>query len=264
MTTEQLKAIAKQEPKKQQTALDLMLDPKIKAQIALALPKDMTADRMARIVMTEIRKTPKLLQCNKESFLGAVMQCSQLGLEPGSALGHAYLLPYGNNVQLIIGYRGMIDIARRSGQILSIEARVVYETDRCEVACGLDSNLVHVRDFEAEDRGQLKFVYAVAKLKDGGKQFEVMGRKEVDKVRKMSKSGESGPWKDNYEEMAKKTVIRRLFKYLPVSIEVAKASAIDDAAETDKGQNNADYYNAAMDGMTIDADTGEIFEGGQQ
>ncbi|HEJ2203269.1 TPA: recombinase RecT, partial [Pseudomonas aeruginosa] len=120
------------------TLAHLMTDPKIKAQMALALPKHMTADRLARIALTEIRKVPALAKCNQESFLGAVMQCAQLGLEPGNALGHAYLLPFGNgkakdglsNVQLIIGYRGMIDLARRSGQIVSLTARTVHQNDQ--------------------------------------------------------------------------------------------------------------------------------------
>ncbi|WP_198647329.1 recombinase RecT, partial [Escherichia coli] len=121
------------------TLAGLLADPKIKAQMALALPKHMTADRLARIATTEIRKVPKLASCDQASFLGAIMQCAQLGLEPGGALGHAYLIPFdkrqkvngrwetvSTEAQLIIGYRGMIDLARRSGQILSISARTVH------------------------------------------------------------------------------------------------------------------------------------------
>ncbi|MEQ1053630.1 recombinase RecT, partial [Pseudomonas aeruginosa] len=162
------------------TLAHLMTDPKIKGQIALALPKHMTADRLARIALTEIRKVPALAKCNQESFLGAVMQCAQLGLEPGNALGHAYLLPFGNgkakdglsNVQLIIGYRGMIDLARRSGQIVSLTARTVHQNDQFSYRYGLDEDVQHVPG-EGE-RGVMTHVYAVAKLKDGGVQFEVM------------------------------------------------------------------------------------------
>src|SRR5699024_349340 len=111
--------------------------PSMKEQLAAALPRHMTAERMIRIATTEIRKVPALGNCDTMSFVSAIVQCSQLGLEPGSALGHAYLLPFGNkneksgkkNVQLIIGYRGMIDLARRSGQIASLSARVVREGD---------------------------------------------------------------------------------------------------------------------------------------
>lgn len=163
--------------------------PAMKAQLAAALPRHMTAERMIRIATTEIRKVPELRNCDSTSFIGAIVQCSQLGLEPGSALGHAYLLPFGNgkakngkkNVQLIIGYRGMIDLARRSGQIISLSARVVRECDEFSYELGLDEKLVH-RPGENED-APITHVYAVAKLKDGGVQFEVMTSKQVEKVR---------------------------------------------------------------------------------
>lgn len=251
-------ANAQQQPT---TIAGLLTDPKIKAQLALALPKHMTADRLARIALTEVRKVPALGRCDQASFLGAIMQCAQLGLEPGGALGHAYLLPFENRkkgiteVQFIVGYRGMIDLARRSGQILSLEARAVYAADRFHVALGLNPDLTHEPDWEADDRGPLRFVYAVAKLKDGGTQFEVMSRAEIERVRAKSKAGQSGPWVDHYEEMAKKTVIRRLFKYLPVSIELASAVEQDERVDLDMPQDNP------LQPVTVDADTGEITGG---
>jgi recombination protein RecT len=218
----------------------LLNDPKIKAQIALALPRHITADRLARVALTELRRNPALTRCDQMSLLGAIMTCAQLGLEPGGPLGHAYLVPFDNRktgrteVQFILGYRGMIDLARRSGQIQSIEARAVYEGDQFDVRFGLDSDLTHVPDFDNPDRTQqdkLRFVYAVAKLKDGGVQFEVMSRREIEAVRAQSKAGASGPWQTHYEAMALKTVIRRLFKYLPISIELATAIEQDERAE---------------------------------
>jgi recombination protein RecT len=241
--------------KRPTTIAGLLTDPTIKAQMALALPKHMTADRLARIALTEVRKTPALGRCDQASFLGAIMQCAQLGLEPGSALGHAYLLPFENRkkqiteVQFIVGYRGMIDLARRSGQILSLEARAVYAADKFHVALGLNPDLTHEPAWDADDRGPLRFVYAVAKLKDGGTQFEVMSRAEIERVRSKSRAGQSGPWVDHFEEMAKKTVIRRLFKYLPVSIELAGAVEQDERVDIDLPQDNP---------LTIDAETGEI------
>ena len=226
-----------------QTIAGLMADPKIKAQMALALPKHMTSDRLARIALTEIRKVPALAKCDQTSFLGAIMQCAQLGLEPGGALGHAYLLPFENRkkgiteVQFIVGYRGMIDLARRSGQIVSLTARTVHEHDEFSYQYGLNEDLKHVP--ATGDRGALLYVYAVAKLKDGGVQFEVMSRSDVDKVRAQSKAGNYGPWQTHYEEMAKKTVIRRLFKYLPVSIELATAVTMDEKAESGVDQDNS-------------------------
>lgn len=211
-----------------------------KSQIALALPKHLTADRMARIVTTEIRKNPALLKCNQISLFGAVIQCSQLGLEPGNNLGHAYLLPFKTDVQLIIGYRGMIDLARRSGQILSINVYEVFDTDEFDVAFGLEPNIIHKRDIKTGGSGNLIAVYAVAKLKDGGTQFEVMTTKQVDKIREQSQAAKSNysPWKTHYNEMAKKTVIRRLFKYLPVSIEIQQAVTLDESADAGIGQGN--------------------------
>lgn len=235
------------QPRRPNDIAALLTDPKIKAQMALALPKHVTADRLARVALTEVRRNPALAKCDQHSFLGALMMCAQLGLEPGGPLGHAYLVPFENRkagrteVQFIIGYRGMIDLARRSGQILSIEARAVYEGDRFEVKFGLDSDLTHLPDFENPNRTQadkLRFVYAVAKLRDGGVQFDVMSRREIEAVRAQSKAGASGPWQTHYEAMALKTVIRRLFKYLPVSIELAQALEQDERADLGMPQDN--------------------------
>lgn len=236
---------------KPKTIASLLTDPNIKQQMALALPKHMTADRLARIALTEVRKNPKLAQCDQTSFLGAIMQLAALGLEPGGALGHAYLLPFdkrekvngqwktvSTEVQLIVGYRGMIDLARRSGQIQSIEARAVYAKDSFGVRLGLDSSIEHVPAWDEVDRGELTFVYAVAKLKDGGVQFDVMSRAEIEKIRARSKAGANGPWVSDFEEMAKKTVLRRLFKYLPVSIEMQRAVGLDEQAAAGIDQGN--------------------------
>jgi recombination protein RecT len=262
MSTTQLKAAATSgtqvaKADKPKTIAGLLTDPSIKNQMALALPKHMTADRLARIALTEVRKNPKLAQCDQTSFLGAIMQCAALGLEPGGALGHVYMLPFdkrkkvgqqwqvvATEVQLIVGYRGMLDLARRSGQILSLEARAVYERDFFKVTLGLESNITHEPDWQAADRGKVTFVYAVAKLRDGGIQFEVMSAAEIHRIRDESQGYKSAlesakkynkeassPWISNFDEMAKKTVIRRLFKYLPVSIEIQRAVGLDEQAD---------------------------------
>ena len=224
-------------PQKRMTSknpiITMLLSPAFKNQMAMALPKTLTADRLTRIVRTEFRKTPALLRCDQQSLFGAVLQCAALGLEPGSALGHCYLLPYGKTCQLIIGYRGMIDLARRSGQIVSLSAYVVHEADDFHYELGLHPDIRHTPSPSA-DRGPVIYVYAVAVLKDGGVQFEVMSRAEVESVRSRSKAGKSGPWVSDWDAMAKKTVIRRLFKYLPVSIEAVRATEIDE--RTDRGE----------------------------
>lgn len=238
----------------------LLTDPKIQQQMALALPRHITPERLARVALTEVRKNPALARCDQKSFLAAIMTCAQLGLEPGGPLGHAYLIPFDNKkagrveAQFVIGYRGMIDLARRSGQIVSIEARAVYEGDTFEVTLGLDSHLRHVPDFDNPARTQadkLRFVYAVAKLKDGGVQFEVMSRREVEAVRAQSRAGTSGPWVTHFEQMALKTVVRRLFKWLPISVELASAIEADERAEIGLPQDDQAF-------MTVDAETGEI------
>lgn len=156
----------------------------------------MTPERMARIATTEMRRIPKLAECNPMSFLGAVIQCLQLGLEPGGSLGHLYLIPFGKEVQVIVGYRGMIDLARRSGQIISIDARAIYEGDQFDCSLGLELKLGHVPDWNNPNRAdpaKPRVVYAMAKLKDGGIYFDVMNKVEVDAIRKRSKSSGSGP-----------------------------------------------------------------------
>lgn len=199
------------------------------------LPKHMDVERFSRVVIAAVAKTPQLLQCTPESVLTAVAQAASLGLEPTGVLGSAYLVPYRTKVgdayktvcQLIIGYRGLIDLARRSGQIESIEAHVVREGDTFEVEYGLNPKLVHKPNWENTD-GELRFVYAVARLKGGAVQYEVMSKAQIDKVRDSSKAGKSGPWVDHYEEMARKTVVRRLAKYLPLSVEFHDAIAAEE------------------------------------
>lgn len=229
---------------KQQTIRNLL--EKAKPQIALALPRHLSADRMLRIAMTSVNRTPKLLACNQMSLLGAVIQAAQLGLEPDGVLGHAYLVPYKDQCQLIVGYKGLIDLARRSGQLSTIFARVVHAKDQFEYSYGLDEKLEHVPSNIA-DAGEIVAVYAVAKLKDGSRQFEVMNRSEVDAIRKRSPSGNDGPWVTDYPEMAKKTVLRRLCKMLPASVELARAVALDERADLGLPQQLEDIVDAQIE-----------------
>jgi len=202
--------------------------------MAEALPKHMDVDRLTRLTMTTIRTTPELRKADVGSLLGGVMQAAQLGLEPG-LLGQCYLLPFKNNkkgiteVQFIIGYKGMIDLARRSGHIESIYAHAVYEKDEFEYELGLNPTLKHIPSMDA-DRGEYIGSYAVAHFKDGGYQMEFMPKAEIEKRRKASPGGRSkySPWNNFYEEMANKTVIRHMWKYLPISVEIQQAVAHDE------------------------------------
>lgn len=221
-----------------------------KPAMAAVLPKHMSPDRMLKVALHAVRAVPQLLDCTTESLFGAVIQCGQLGLEPNTVMGHAYLIPFKNrrqnrtDVQMIVGYRGLIDLARRSGQIVSIAAHVVHERDEFDFAYGLVERLIHRPAMG--DRGEVIAFYAVAQLKDGGHAFEVMSRDEVDAIRDASQGYRSGssPWHTHYSEMGRKTAVRRLAKYLPLSIEFATASTLDAQAETGSEQN----LSAVLDG----------------
>lgn len=225
---------------------------KLKPQMAMALPKHMDAERMARIALTELRQNPKLMECDPDSLMKCLMVSAQLGLEPG-LLGHVYFIPFKREATIMIGYKGMIDLARRSGQIASISAHAVYEGDDLEIEFGIDEKLKHTPTMG--ERGKMIAVYAVAKLVGGGHQVDFMNLADVEKARKSSKAGGTGPWVNYYEEMARKTVIRRLFKYLPVSVELQKSINLDEAGDAGK---QVDVIN--NDFIDIDMETGEILD----
>jgi recombination protein RecT len=209
----------------------------MKGEIARCLPKHLSPERMARIAMTELRKNTKLSECDPMSFIAAIMQASQLGLEPG-ILGSCYLIPFFNSklgkyeCTFMPGYRGFLDLARRSGQITSLIARAVYANDVFEYEFGLKENIIHKPCMD--DRGALVAVYAVALLKDGGHQFEVMSKREIDLIKDKSQGKNGTPWTEYYDEMARKTVLRKLFKWLPCSVEMQKAVSLDELQEIGK------------------------------
>ncbi|MBR8475796.1 recombinase RecT [Burkholderia cenocepacia] len=224
-----------------------------KGTLAAVLPRHVSPDRMLKIALGALRTTPKLMECTVESLMGAVVQCSQLGLEPNTPLGHAYLIPFEKKkkvgsewvtdkveTQIVIGYKGLIDLARRSGQVVSIAAHAVHEHDHFDYAFGLDEKLEHKPAMSA--RGRVIAFYAVAKLVGGGHAFEVMSAEQVNEIRdasqnyKFARDKSKTVWGQHYEEMGRKTVLRRLFKYLPVSIELASATAIDDVGASGRSQ----------------------------
>jgi len=198
----------------------------VKAALAKAMPEHMKPDRMMKVLLAAINRTPGLMKVSRTSLYDAAMTLSSLGLEPNSALGHAYLIPFGQEVQVIIGYKGYIELARRSGRIKSLRARVRRADEKFEVKYGLHEDLTH--EYKGNSDAEVTHVYAVAEFTDGGYAFEVMTRSEVEAIRARSKSGKSGPWQSDWPEMAKKTVVRRLAKYLPLSAEMADAAQIDD------------------------------------
>ncbi len=256
-TTVKQTTISKERPK---TLKDMLMA--YKNQMAAALPKHLTADRMLRIVMTEMNRNPRLKDCTSSSFIGSVLICCQLGLEPGP-LGHAYLIPYKNSklsrdsgqdvyeCQFIAGYKGLVQLARHSGDIKRISAREVFSEDHFDYEFGLFEKCVH-RPAEG-DRGYFKGAYVVVELKDGSHQFEYMTASEINKIRdktpnysywaRNGQKGEPPIWEEHYLEMAKKTVFRRMSKYLPLSIEAQEAISLDERAD-----NNEQRASLIIDG----------------
>lgn len=210
------------------------------------LPREMSLERVFRIVSSACVQVPRLKECTPASMLSAVMTSLQLGLEPAGPLGHAYLVPFQKSkkvgdewqrwyeVQLILGYRGLVKLARDSGNIATIEARCVYANDLFRLEYGLHPVLEHTPTID-RDPGKLIAVYAIARFTGGSGddvQFEVMSAAQVDGIRNGSKAkGDQSPWSTNYDEMARKTVVRRLAKMLPLSIKAADAIQQDDLAE---------------------------------
>ena len=209
---------------------------KIKESWSLVLPSVCTPDRFARVALSCLRKNEKLVQAiqTKEgqvSVAQAFMQCAELGIEPDGR--RAYLIPYKNEVQLIIDYKGIAELAMRSGYVSNIHADKVCEKDDFVYNMGnIEKHIINFR----EERGEPYAYYAVVTLKDGTKKSEVMSKKEVDAIKERSsawsaykKYGKICPWNTDYDEMAKKTVFKRLAKWIPQSPEIQKAIEIDDA-----------------------------------
>ena len=207
-----------------------LINGKMKSQVAAILPKHLTPERLCKVMIVEASRTPKILECTTISVAESIMLSAQLGLEPGGTLGHIYFIPYGNKCTPIIGYKGYLELARRSGQVARLDARVVYEGEKFEVTAGLHPNIEHsVRGDVDRSDDKIVAAYSVAVLKDGSCYFEVLWKVDIDKVRRRSKAGRSGPWVDDYSRMARKSAIRALFNggTVPMSFELATAVSAD-------------------------------------
>lgn len=244
MSTEQIQR------KTMMSAIDKMA-PAIKA----ALPSVITPERFSRIAISAISTNPKLAACTTQSFLGAMMTAAQLGLECNTPLGQGYLIPRNTSVKhpdgtwskemrcsFELGYKGLIDLAYRSGEITSISAQVVYENDEFDYEFGLEPKLRHKPALS--DRGAPIYYYAVYHTKSGGYGFEVMSDEDVRAhARKYSESfkgGTSSPWQTSFEEMAKKTVLKRVLKYAPLSTDFHREMAQDETVHSFDETTSAD------------------------
>lgn len=227
----------------------------MKSGIAAALPSVMTPERFTRIALSAVSSSPKLASCAPDSFLAAMMTAAQLGLEPNTPLGQAYLIPYGKQCQFQLGYKGLIDLAWRSGEVADIQAETVYENDLWEYELGLNPKLRHVP--ADKDRGDPVRYYAVIRTKDGGSISAVMSAADVlAHAKKYSKSYNSGPWQTNFDEMAKKTVLKRALKYAPLKSDFVRGVAQDESIKNEIAADMSDIPNI----VDVDLETGEVIE----
>lgn len=247
-------------------------------EIAKALPSVLTKERFSRMATTALIKTPKLADCSPATFIGAMLTAAQLGLEPNTPLGQAYLIPYYNGrtkqeeCQFQLGYKGMIDLCYRSGEFKSIAAHIVYENDEFEFEYGLEEKLKHKPTMG--DKGKPMWVYGIYKLKDGGYGFEVMGYDECLAFGKAkSKTFSNGPWQTDPEEMCKKTVIKRVLKYAPIRSEFVRGAETADGMtaifnkDSDEDTQPIEYINVEVESQNgqsenveVDTSTGEVIQ----
>jgi len=211
--------------------------------IAKALPSHITPERMIGIFEMCIKSNSRLAECTQKSLISAIIQTAQLGLIPGN-IAHCYYVPfknkqkdgsYADEVQFILGYRGMIELVNRSGKAVILTAECVYENDTFDVEQGLNPVLRHI-PFADVERGKIIGCYCIAKnMVANEKLFVYLKKEDIDKVRDASKAGHSdfSPWSKWYEEMAKKTAVKRICKLLPLSMDIQKGLSTDETIKTD-------------------------------
>lgn len=227
---------------------------KLKPRFEVCFPKNsrLDANRLLAIVSAEMRRTPKILDCDRESIESAVSLAARMMLEPDYQLGYFYLIPYGKTLQVIIGYKGLLELALRSPYVKSLYAQEVYDGDYFEILLGTEKHIRHVPALT--NRGNLIGVYAIVEMTDGTKEIEFMNRQEIDTIRGRSKTASAGPWVTDYGAMARKTVLRRITKYIPRAIDAHQAIAIDESVE--RGEKIEDLVD--VEGEIVDTETGEV------
>lgn len=236
----------------------------MKGEIEKALPKVMTPERFTRMALSAISNNSALEKCTPQSFLGAMMNSAQLGLEPNTPTGQAYLIPYGNQCQFQIGYAGLITLAYRNPEMQTVSAQVVYENDEFDYELGLDPKLVHKP--ARSERGKPIAYYAYYKLKNGGFGFEVMSQEDVEKhMKEYSKTANSSssPWKTNFESMAKKTVLKKALKYAPLQSDFVRDLAEDESIKTSISDDMSTVKNEVFEAeVSIADENGVIVDNG--
>lgn len=235
---------------------------KMAKEIEVALPSMITSERFQRVALTAFSNNEKLQSCDPMSFIAAMMESAQLGLEPNTPLGQAYLIPYGNKVQFQIGYKGLLELAQRSGKIKTLYAHEVKENDVFDIDYGLEQTLTH-KPLLKGSRGETIGYYAVYHLDTGGHSFVFMTKDEIlEHSQKFSKTFKFGPWQSDFDAMAKKTVIKQLLKYAPLSIEMQRAVTGDETVKS-KIDEDMSLVNDESDSLEVDYEIKEKTSEGQ-
>jgi recombination protein RecT len=223
---------------------------------AIVAAQGLDVQRMMRVAIMAMSRSPQLLECTAISLLGAFMQAAQMGLDLG--MGEAHLVPFKNKfthqpeVQLIPDYKGLLKLVRNSGQVKDCWARLVYKGEKFRVIEGDNPKLTHEPDFSIERKSsQIVAAYTIVVWDDGRTTFEVISRDKIERAHKASASGDSGPWGTDYDEMALKTAIKHRSKILPRSDKLTQAIALDERAELGRPQNiellkTGDHFLAAI------------------
>ena len=260
----------------QQTGLKVLLQ-KMQGQIAKALPSVLTPERYTRMVMTALSTNPQLQSCTPESFLGAVMQAAQLGVEPNTPLGQAYLIPYKNKRKIgdkwydvlecsfQLGYKGLLDLAYRSGEVSIVDAQAVHENDEFSYEYGLEPKLKFKPALK--DRGPVIAYYAMFRTRQGGYNFAVMSKEDIVAFKdqySQAAGSKYSPWNTNFDAMAKKTVLKQVLKYAPLKSDFVKAVAADETVKTDIQSDMADLNSETINVTPMEEVKEELPDGMQE
>lgn len=230
-------------------------------QMMAVLPKHLTSERMIAMAATEITRNPAIAGCSTASLVGAVLQASILGFEPVAALGYCYFVPYGKDVQFQIGYKGMLALARNCKGVKTVYAEVVRESDKFVYTLGLHRDLIH--EPSGDLNSPITHVYAVAEFENGGNQFIVLSKAEVERLRKrspMQANGPKGAWATDYDAMAKAKALKQLAKYLPLSINDRANIATDGATLKPDNFEDGRVKTEDIEYSEVDPSTGEVLE----
>jgi len=234
-------------------------------QFRMAAPRGIEAKQLVRDALTAIRQNPELMECDPKTVLGGLMTMAQLGLRVG-VLGHGWLLPFRDwktktkQAQLIIGYQGLVELAYRSNKIKSLAARTVHQNDHFVIEYGVEEKLEHRP--APGDRGPVVGYYAVVRFLPDGHSFYHMTKAEAEVYRdryamaKKSSGEVVGPWKSEFDGMAKKTCVRQLAKFMPKGTDLSVALMIDDAVRVDLDPHMpAELVSHHMEAQRVDETT---------